>query len=93
MHMLYRGFRVFLGCVAGAGALVLACSAPALALGHRGDPSQVQALRDQAPPQDGTTGSSEGAPEVDGRALAQGIALALGGVALIARRRRRSQPR
>ncbi len=90
MHVHRRFARILLGALLGAGLLMMT-AAPASALGHRGDPGEIAALRGASDHGtfDGPHASSAAAPEIDGGVCATAIALVVGGLLVVLDRRPR----
>jgi len=90
MHALRRCHRFFLGAVLGVGLLVIGAP-PAFAMGHRGDPGEIAAMRGASSEHGFDVGrsSSQAAPEIDGGVVATAIALVVGGLLVVLDRRPR----
>jgi len=82
-----RSHRLLVGAAVAAG-ILMTTVAPAFALGHRGDPQQISALRNAGPSYGGRDDSgTPAAPEIDGGVCATAIALVVGGLLLVLDRR------
>jgi hypothetical protein len=89
MRALRRCHRSFLGALLGVGLLAISAT-PVLALGHRGDPGEIAALRGGGSDHGGfEVGHSQAAPEIDGGVVATAIALVVGGLLVVLDRRPR----